>query len=66
MEQKLNATFHGLDGFAGFRHGQAYELSYEREENDGRIVYLVQLPHRPDVGPARFSEKQWAEWWQKA
>jgi len=34
---------HYFDGFAGFRVGQTYRLSYTREGDD----VLLQLPHAP-------------------
>ena len=32
--QKKNYTFRGMDGFAGFRHGQEYELELGTSEAD--------------------------------
>jgi len=40
--QKKKYTFRGLDGYAGFRHGQEYELELgESEPTDDALVGMV-------------------------
>lgn len=51
----FTATFRGLDGFAGFIHGRTYTTRYRRDgDDDERGGYLVEMPHAPGQGPARF------------
>ena len=56
-------SFHGLDGYAGFRSGQTYQLTPDVWE-DGTVT--VEMPHAPTAGRAKFEEKQWREWWVEA
>ena len=55
-------TFRGTDGFAGIRHGQAYAVEVSKDDGGTGEVW-VSMPYAPEKGPARFSAKQWAEWW---
>jgi hypothetical protein len=57
-------TFRGIDGYAGFRHGQTYQLTPEVRE-DGMGTVMVEMPHAPHDGRVGFSEEQWHEWWEK-
>lgn len=50
--------FSGLDGFAGFRTGQTYQLMPDVWE-DGTVA--VEMPHAPSGGRAKFSKQQWRE-----
>lgn len=52
----------GFDGFAGFRIGQTYELSYTKEFDEVRIV----LPHgSPGAGPLVLTSEQFETWFKK-
>ena len=42
--------FQGLDGYAGFWHGQCYQLRYARLE-DGSVNIEPDYPGRQPVGP---------------
>ncbi|OGX82003.1 hypothetical protein BEN47_05120 [Hymenobacter lapidarius] len=42
--QEKKYTFRGMDGFAGFRHGQAYELELRTmEESEDRPAEVVMV-----------------------
>ncbi len=60
----LRYTFHGLDGFAGFRNGQTYEVEVTKED-DGSGEVQVSMPYALGAGSARFTAQQWREWWNK-
>ena len=54
-----NFLFNGLDGFAGFRSGQTYQLTPDHWD-DGSGTVTVEVPHAPTAGGGslmRSSEK---------
>ncbi|MBO2009152.1 hypothetical protein [Hymenobacter negativus] len=57
--------FNGLDGFAGFRRGQTYQLTSDVWD-DGSGTVTVEMPHAPSAGRTKFDAQQWKEWWEKA
>jgi hypothetical protein len=53
---------HAFDGFAGFRIGQPYQLSYTKEFDEVRIV----LPHgSPGAEPLVLTSEQFEKWFRK-
>lgn len=60
----LPYTYRGLNGFAGFRHGQTYKVEVAKED-EGSGEVRVSMPHAPGANPARFTAQQWREWWVK-
>ena len=62
MSQEKNYLFKGMDGYAGFRLGQEYLLTPDKQE-EGHVY--VRMPHAPTAGVATFDAKQWADWWEK-
>ncbi|WP_210521888.1 hypothetical protein [Hymenobacter terricola] len=63
MAKQQTFRYNGLDGYAGFRLNQEYELSPDFQQ-DGSVH--VPMPHAPQHGPAHFDAKQWADWWKLA
>jgi hypothetical protein len=51
---------HAFDGFAGFRIGQPYELTYTEEGDE----VLVQMPHAPGR-TAKMSKEDFKKWFRK-
>jgi hypothetical protein len=51
---------HAFDGFAGFRIGQTYELTYTQEFDE----VLVQLPHAPGR-TAKMTAEEFKKWFRK-
>ena len=51
-------TFRGLDGFAGFRSGQTYQLTPDPWD-DGTVT--AEMPHALRAGRAWFTGQQWQE-----
>ena len=62
--KKIFLTFRGLDGFAGFRNGQTYQLTPDVWD-DGSGTVTVEMPHAPSAGRVKFDAQQWREWWEK-
>lgn len=56
---KKKYHFKGMDGFAGFRHGQDYELEVAKED-EGNMVFINPVS-RLYMYP---TQQQLAEWWQ--
>jgi len=54
--------FQGLDGFAGFRLAQPYELHLTDWE-DSHV--LVKLPHAPNAAPLIMERARFEAWWGK-
>lgn len=57
--QHITAKFMGMDGWAGFRRDQEYELTIVR---DGDWVTVV-LPHKPDTS-VPMTAKAFDEAWE--
>ena len=54
------------DGYAGFRIGQPYQLSYERRD-DGTVAILLNHHEHvsPGAGPLVVTSEQFEKWFQK-
>ncbi|HEX8658068.1 MAG TPA: hypothetical protein VF690_11055 [Hymenobacter sp.] len=52
--QQKPYLFRGMDGYAGFRHGQAYALTPDTWD-DGSGTVTVELPYAPPAGRGRLT-----------
>ena len=64
--QKKNYTFRGMDGFAGFRHGQEYELELGTSEADEERPAEVVIVNPVSKLWMHCSKQEFSERWQKA
>lgn len=63
--QKRKYTFRGMDGFAGFRHGQEYELERGTSEADDERPAEVVLVNPVSKAWMYCSKPEFAERWEK-
>ena len=54
-----------FDGFAGFRIGQQYQLTYTKEFDEVRIVLDHHEYVSPGAGPLVLTSEQFEKWFRK-
>jgi hypothetical protein len=64
--QKKKYTFRGMDGYAGFRHGQEYELELGTSEADDERPAEVVIVNPVSKLLMYCSKQEFAERWHKA
>ncbi|MBF9237671.1 hypothetical protein I2I05_09720 [Hymenobacter sp. BT683] len=63
--QKKKYTFRGMDGFAGFRHGQEYELDLAMSEATDEQPAEVVVINPVSQLYSYFSKQAFTETWKK-
>jgi hypothetical protein len=53
------------DGYAGFRIGQEYQLTYSKEFDEVRLVLDHHAHVSPGVGPLVLTSEQFEKWFRR-